>query len=261
MLYALMPYWNDAPTLEAAVRSCIPHVDRVVLVAGAWEGMPGAPEDGRSTDGSDAIAHALAKEMPGIVHVIGPRLWKHQMEQRNAGLIHRKQTDWAILLDADETLEIARTLALERAIEHAEGLGLRCLGIERRVHGDEHITTQTRLLSMRGFGGWGGGHHVVRYDGQDYMLHVIDAQAQGVRIHDKGPKHRPAARLKAKEVYDAGARGGEKDGQHLGPLATAQALEGAAANVVRGHYLGRGAAWLMVQASRQLRELTKLTER
>lgn len=255
MMYAVTPYWNDEKTLEKAVRSALEHVDRVVLVGGAWQGMPGAPADGSSTDGSDDIARALAKELPREVRLIGPRLWKHQMEQRNAALISRKKADWVLLLDADEVLH-AKNLALDHAVDHATALGLRALGIQRRAIGDPMTHTQTRLINMHGFGGWtAGGHHVVKVDGRERLLHVWDPAIPGVEIEDVGLRYRPGKRLEAKALYDGTDRGGERlDLQRVPNAEIARTCEAVGQQVHAGQIPGRGFVWVLQQAVLRLRQ-------
>ena len=102
MISALMTVFNEVDFIDYAIRACLPYVDHLVIVEGAYQETIKLGVSPRSTDGTLEIIEKYKSEPK--VHI----LYENQesdKDQRNAGLDYIKQLNpdgWLILIDGDE---------------------------------------------------------------------------------------------------------------------------------------------------------------
>lgn len=101
-LSVLMTVYNEADFLDYAIRACLPHVDQLVIVEGAYKETINLGKPPTSDDGTIDIINK---------YVMDPKiLYKHvnrdtDKDQRNAGLIeikHDNPDGYLLIIDGDE---------------------------------------------------------------------------------------------------------------------------------------------------------------
>jgi len=155
---ACLNYWNDVDELKYTVPSWRDHVDRIIAVDGAYEGMPGAkvPE---STDGSTEYLQSIGCE---IVAPVGG-FCKDQATKRSRYFRHGDDlisTDVYFVIDADEYVWNAEAL---RSLPARLDVGW--VRIYSPLYGRGQ--DQPRLFRWRSGLHYAGRHHWV-YDRDEY---------------------------------------------------------------------------------------------
>ncbi len=97
MIIACINAYQDEDFIWDAIAS-VAGLDRIVVVDGAYEGFPQYNDVPYSTDQTVEIAEELGCEV-----IKTRRVWKDQVEKRNAYLIG-EVGDWYLQIDADERL-------------------------------------------------------------------------------------------------------------------------------------------------------------
>lgn len=105
-IVACLNVWNDADALRQTIGTWLPHVDRVIVVDGAYAGAP--VDVCASTD--DTVD--VLREAEDLVVIDPPegRFWEDQIEKRNAYMGRLEPGDLAFVVDADEFVEGAEAL-------------------------------------------------------------------------------------------------------------------------------------------------------
>jgi len=171
-IVCLIATWHDEQLLAEAVASARPHVDEVIVLDGAYEGLRVWPHSTR--DELDAAVHTGALVFNDRGHY-----WPSEIAKRNVLLeLGRAFVDsedeklirWALVLDADELLvngEQLREYLRPRAPDYAPGLP--------RVEPDGNVWfAPSRLFRL---------DDVVRYRGRSYFLDYCRADG-GVRYRN-----------------------------------------------------------------------------
>lgn len=102
-VHVLMTVYNEAAFVEYALRGCLPHVQSVTVVEGAYRETMALGAPARSTDGTLGILQRLCADIDkvSVLHA-NERSDPHQ---RNFGLDHIKQRvsrGWLLIIDGDE---------------------------------------------------------------------------------------------------------------------------------------------------------------
>lgn len=116
-LSVLMTVYNEAEFVDYAIRACLPHVDDLVIVEGAYQETIDLGAEPRSTDGTIDIVEMWGnlqsteaepgKEVKGNVHLIYANE-KTDKDQRNVGLEKIKELNpegWLLIIDGDEVYD------------------------------------------------------------------------------------------------------------------------------------------------------------
>ena len=111
-LSVLMTVYNEAEFVDYAIRACLPYVDDLVIVEGAYQETIALGASPRSTDGTLEILEQWkdAAEKEGedsIVHFIEANE-QTDKDQRNAGLEKIKELNpdgWVLIIDGDEVYD------------------------------------------------------------------------------------------------------------------------------------------------------------
>jgi len=89
---------NEAPVIRRCIDSVLPIIDRWVIV------------DTGSTDGTQDIIREHLQDLPGELH---ERPWQDFATNRSEALaLAREKSDYTLIIDADDTLEVAPNTAL-----------------------------------------------------------------------------------------------------------------------------------------------------
>jgi glycosyltransferase involved in cell wall biosynthesis len=117
-LSVLMTVYNEADFVEYAIRSCLPHVDHLVIVEGAYQETIKLGASPRSDDGTADKIYSTLTDYYGSLDV--PDFRKHGIDervyyieanehtdkdQRNVGLEKIKELNpdgWLLIIDGDE---------------------------------------------------------------------------------------------------------------------------------------------------------------
>lgn len=109
-----MTVYNEAAFIKYAIESCLPHVDLLVIVEGAYQETIKLGSDPRSTDGTlDILKQYESPELPcgcpdGKVVVLHANE-QTDKDQRNVGLERIKgelgADGWCLIIDGDEVYE------------------------------------------------------------------------------------------------------------------------------------------------------------
>lgn len=103
---ACLNVWNDLPALRETVPTWIDHVDRVIVVDGAYAG---APVDAcTSTDGTPEWLGGLPHVE--VVHAPYKGFWPDQVTKRNEYMKRLGEDEVGFIVDADEFVENAKAL-------------------------------------------------------------------------------------------------------------------------------------------------------
>jgi glycosyltransferase involved in cell wall biosynthesis len=107
-----MTVYNEADFVDYAIRSCLPYVDDLVIVEGAYLENIKLGKSPRSTDGTLEIIEKYRNNEK--VHIIYANE-KSDPQQRNIGLDKAKElgSDWILIIDGDEVYT-PQTLTLIR---------------------------------------------------------------------------------------------------------------------------------------------------
>lgn len=128
-LSVLMTVYNEAEFVEYAIRSCLPYVDHLVIVEGAYQETIALGASPRSTDGTlnkiqNVIAEYASKEDPTAAKVRYIEAnEKTDKDQRNVGLEIIKELNpegWFMIIDGDEVYEPATFKMIQVAINNME---------------------------------------------------------------------------------------------------------------------------------------------
>lgn len=101
--HVLMTVYNESAFLEYALRACMPHVQSITVVEGAYRETMALGASARSTDGTLAILQRLCSGVDKISVIHANE--RSDPHQRNVGLEHIKQTvlhGWLLIIDGDE---------------------------------------------------------------------------------------------------------------------------------------------------------------
>lgn len=124
-LSVLMTVYNEADFIEYAIKSCLPFVDDLVIVEGAYQETIALGKSARSTDQTREIIDQFSKD-----HMFGK--WKlHYIEanektdkdQRNVGLQKIKQINpngYLLIIDGDEIYTSDTFHMIKSAIKNME---------------------------------------------------------------------------------------------------------------------------------------------
>jgi hypothetical protein len=113
-LSVLMTVYNEADFVEYAIRACLPHVDHLVIVEGAYQETIDLGAEPRSTDGTIEVITETLKHPPAPKMFLEDRLYileaneKTDKDQRNIGLEKIKELNpdgWLLIIDGDEVYE------------------------------------------------------------------------------------------------------------------------------------------------------------
>lgn len=177
--------WNDIEELRANYETWYPHVDHVIAVDGAYEGMGG--NAGLSNDGTREFLQSLGKvqlvDAPGLV----------QHEKRSVYFRHARPGDLLWRIDADESFQNAEAI---RETPHLDVGWLRYTApIYRREQGipavfayraglhyrDRHhwVYDGDRLISTQQLGGTGLLHRLLPIK----MHNSRGAKREAIRVH------------------------------------------------------------------------------
>ena len=97
-----MTVYNEADFIEYAIRSCLPYVDHLVIVEGAYKQVIALGKPERSSDGTLEIIEKY-RNNPNV-HIIFANE-KTDKDQRNVGLQKIKELNpdgWMLVVDGDE---------------------------------------------------------------------------------------------------------------------------------------------------------------
>jgi len=97
--------YEDAQFIAATLFSIAPHVDRIIVIDGAYRNFP--HDVHLSVDGSMEIADTVLKRcFPHVeaVFISTSEPWTSEAEKRNAYLNRLRDGEWFIVLDGDEML-------------------------------------------------------------------------------------------------------------------------------------------------------------
>jgi glycosyltransferase involved in cell wall biosynthesis len=101
-LSVLMTVYNEADFVDYAIRSCLPYVDDLVIVEGAYQETIRLNKSPRSTDGTcEIIDKYRLNSKVTIVH----SNQESDKDQRNVGLDYIKRLNpdgWLLIIDGDE---------------------------------------------------------------------------------------------------------------------------------------------------------------
>jgi hypothetical protein len=129
-LSVLMTVYNEAEFLDYAIRGCLPHVDDLVIVEGAYQESVKVGASERSTDGTCAIIKKWLENQKSFADakIIHAEANEHtDKDQRNVGLTIVKKlnqhvnlprfdpSQWLLIIDGDEVYE-PKTFELLRGI-------------------------------------------------------------------------------------------------------------------------------------------------
>lgn len=101
-LSILMTVYNEADFVDYSIRSCLPHVDDLVIVEGAYQETIRLNKSARSTDGTCEIIEKY-KDNPKVSIIYSNQ--ESDKDQRNVGLEKIKQLNpegWLLIIDGDE---------------------------------------------------------------------------------------------------------------------------------------------------------------
>ena len=111
----LMTVYNEADFVEYAIRSCLPHVDDLVIVEGAYQETIACGAEPRSTDGTVEICKKHLKEFakenldnPDHTFTYIEVNAQTDKDQRNIGLEKIKELNpdgWLLIIDGDEVYD------------------------------------------------------------------------------------------------------------------------------------------------------------
>lgn len=106
-LSVLMTVYNEADFIEYAIRSCLPYVDHLVIVEGAYQETIKLGSSPRSTDGTIEKAKSFINDSSGKVHYLEANE-QTDKDQRNIGLAKIKELNpdgWLLIIDGDEVYD------------------------------------------------------------------------------------------------------------------------------------------------------------
>lgn len=127
-LSVLMTVYNEASFIKHAIEACLPHVDLLVVVEGAYQETINLGKSARSTDGTLEILNQYeSPELPcgcpdGKVVVIQANE-QTDKDQRNVGLQKIKEINpdgWCLIIDGDEVYEPESFKMIRVAIKNME---------------------------------------------------------------------------------------------------------------------------------------------
>jgi hypothetical protein len=99
-----MTIYNEVDFVDYAIRSCLPYVDNLIIVEGAYRETIDIGGSPRSNDGTlDIVDEYLNKNK---IHFIQSNE-QTDKDQRNVGLeiVKKLNTDWLLIIDGDEVYE------------------------------------------------------------------------------------------------------------------------------------------------------------
>lgn len=112
----LMTIFNEVDFVDYAIRACLPYVDDLVIVEGAYQETIACGAEPRSTDGTREKIEKLNRYDPLAIDYDSNKLQDHQFhyieaneatdkDQRNVGLEKIKELNpdgWLLIIDGDE---------------------------------------------------------------------------------------------------------------------------------------------------------------
>lgn len=151
----LMTVYNEAEFVEYAIRSCVPFVDHLVIVEGAYQETIKLGANPRSTDGTkqkieetiQSIAnHSSSTAFMNNIHYIEANA-QSDKDQRNIGLNKIKELNpdgWCLIIDGDEVYQEDTFKMIEVAIKNMEKTNKTCACFQSItfVNDFKHFTMQ-----------------------------------------------------------------------------------------------------------------------
>jgi glycosyltransferase involved in cell wall biosynthesis len=129
----LMTVYNEAEFVDYAIRACLPHVNHLVIVEGAYQETIACGASPRSTDGTIDICKARLEEFaeknlnnPNHVFSYIEANEHTDKDQRNLGLAKIKELDpdgWVLIIDGDEVYDKATLNMVKVACHNMERQG------------------------------------------------------------------------------------------------------------------------------------------
>jgi glycosyltransferase involved in cell wall biosynthesis len=119
-LSVLMTVYNEADFIDYSIRSCLPYIDELVIVEGAYKETIAIGGSKRSTDKTLEICQKYIDEKK--VHIIEANE-QTDKDQRNVGLNKIKETNqdgWFMIVDGDEVYDSNTFHMIKTAIKNME---------------------------------------------------------------------------------------------------------------------------------------------
>jgi hypothetical protein len=123
-LSALLVAYNENEWIKDAVKSVVNVFDEVVIIEGAYKVAIESGSSPRSNDGTIQTIEDLKAEHKNIVHFLENE--KDAWHQLNKGLEYIKsaETDWILLLDADEIWNEKDLVTIKKILEKGDKKGI-----------------------------------------------------------------------------------------------------------------------------------------
>lgn len=124
-LSVLMTVFNEADFLDYAIRGCLPFVDDLVIVEGAYKETISLGQPARSSDGTLEIIEKYKNEPK--VHILYANE-QTDKDQRNVGLKRIKELNpdgWTIIIDGDEIYKPSTFQIIKNLTKNFDKQGIR----------------------------------------------------------------------------------------------------------------------------------------
>jgi glycosyltransferase involved in cell wall biosynthesis len=143
-LSVLMTVYNEADFVDYAIRACLPHVDNLVIVEGAYQETIRLNKSPRSTDGTCEIVEKY-KDHPKVSIIYANE--ESDKDQRNVGLNKIKELNpdgWLLIIDGDECWTEATLLQVKKLMQMFDKQGIKACYFQSLtfVNDLEHYTNQ-----------------------------------------------------------------------------------------------------------------------
>ena len=122
-MYVVIRTFNNEKTIHECLLSFLPHVDKVVILDGAYERFPHKLESGASTDETKEICHRLCN--PKQLIWVDSEKPLTEIAKNNLMLEHIPVGEWSLWIDADEIIEGE----VAEAVKFAETSTFQCIGV------------------------------------------------------------------------------------------------------------------------------------
>lgn len=123
-MYAVIRTFNNEKTIRECLLSFLPHVDKVVIIDGAYERFPHELESGASTDETKEICHRLCS--PEQLIWVDPDKPLTEIAKNNLMLKYIPLGEWSLWIDADEIIEGD----VAEAVRFAETSSFQSIGVQ-----------------------------------------------------------------------------------------------------------------------------------
>jgi len=102
-MYAVIRTFNNEKTIRECLLSFLAHVDKVIILDGAYKQFPHEQEIGASTDETKEICHGLCS--PKKLIWVDPEKPLTQIAKNNLMFEYIPIGEWSLWIDADEIIE------------------------------------------------------------------------------------------------------------------------------------------------------------